>query len=355
MIFLKQNLIYVHSPPSKKNVILYSIKHTTMKQNIILLIILPILFIHCKKDNENSGNEPQCIIPAVVPFQPYSFPVWHPNSQIIGFNYTPLAGIGSNGNAPCNWYSYASKPDSTGFYIMNKNGTGLKRITNYNLFAPAWSPNGNWIAFSTPSSQLYKMRFDGINFDTTNIVQLTNGGGNFHPSWTANSDTIYYDSNNTLPTGTGFYTIWKMASFDGSNKQRIIDATLLGDVRFPHVGNDFKVYFVKFSQGKAEIFSMNKDGSNQIKYSNNGFDVEKPKYWQGKVFYEANQIGVVNALGSVGIKLTWPATTYDISINGEIVYSKMDYSITNYNKQIGTLWIMNADGSNNRQLTFNTF
>lgn len=55
------------------------------------------------------------------------------------------------------------------------------------------------------------------------------------------------------------------------------------------------------------------------------------------------------------IPLTKPCNTYDISVLGEIVYNKIDYDITKYNKQIGTLWIMNADGSNNRQLTFNNF
>jgi Tol biopolymer transport system component len=323
-------------------------------KNILILFFISstLLFATCKK-----GEVPNvdCILPAVVPFQPYSFPIWHPNGNIIGFNYTPLAGIGTNGTSPCIWYSYSSKPDSTGFYIMNKNGTGLRRITNFHLFAPAWSPNGNWIAFSKANSQLYKMPFDGINFDTANILQLTNGGGNFHPSWTANNDTIYFDSNNTLPTGSSFYTIWKMASNDGSGKQRIIDASLLGDIRFPSIASNLMVYYVRGFQGKGEIFSMNKDGSNQLLYSNNGFGVEKPKYWQGKVFYEANQIGVVNTFGSAGTKLTSPAVTYDISINGEIVYSRMDYSITTYNKQIGTLWIMNADGTNNHQLTFNNF
>ncbi len=199
------------------------------------------------------------------------------------------------------------------------------------------------------------MRYNAPNFDTANIIRLTNGGGNFSPSWTANSDTIYFDSNNTLPSGTNFYTIWKMASSDGSAKQRLIDATLLGDVRSPHVGSNTKIYFTQFVCGINQIFQMNPDGSGKIQYSNNGFDIKTPKYYQGKLFYEGNDLGVVNSFGGSGTKLAAPAITYDISTNGEIVYSKMYYSISEYRKQIGTLWIMNADGTNNHQLTFNNF
>jgi len=130
-----------------------------------------------------------------------------------------------------------------------------------------------------------------------------------------------------------------------------------GKTDFPNTGRepfvtDNKVYYIGLGQ---EIFSMNKDGTDQAQFSNNGFGAERPKYWQGKLFYEGNEIGVILAMGSKGIKLVSPAVTYDISTLGEIVYSKMYYDIMKYNKQIGTLWIMNADGSNNRQLTFNNF
>lgn len=162
--------------------------------NLTLFIIVAFIIstgLKCKKD---ADKEPQCAIPAIVPFQPYSDPVWHPNGQLIGFNYTPLAGVGINGTAPCIWYSYFPKSDSTGFYIMNKDGSGHKRITTYNIYAPAWSPDGNWIAFNL-GANIYKMRYSANGFDTNNLIQLTTIGANFFPSWSANSDTLYFDSN----------------------------------------------------------------------------------------------------------------------------------------------------------------
>jgi hypothetical protein len=309
-----------------------------MRSLFVLLIYFSVIVSCCKKN-----NPPGCTIPAIVPFQPYSDPVWHPNGQLIGFNHTPLVGIAPTGTAPCIWYFYFGRSDSTGFYLMNRNGTGFKRVTNFTLSAPSWSPDGNWIAFSL-GSNIYKMPFNGSTFDTTQIIQLTTSGGNFYPSWTGNSDTIFFDSN--VGTNGGGYYVWKMAS-DGSGKTGFPNTG-----REPFVGSDAKVYYLGLG---GEIYQMNIDGSNQIKYSNNGFASLRPRYWQGKVFYEGNQIGVVQTMGSVGIQLVTPAVTYDVSSLGEVVYSKMEYDITKYIKQIGTLWIMNADGSNKRQLTFNNF
>lgn len=307
-----------------------------------LIFILFSIGLSCRK------QPVECIIPAIVPFQPYSDPVWHPDGQLLGFNHTPLTSIGANGTDPCIWYSYAGNPDSTGFYIMNKNGTGLKRITNYKVYDPAWSPDGKWLAFME-DAQIYKMRFTGNVFDTANIIQLTSTGNNYYPSWTANGDTLYYDSN-TGTNGQGYY-VWKMSK-DGLGK---IGFPNTG--RQPFVGSNNLVYYWRGVLGQPEIFSMIKDGSNQKEVTFNGQSGNRnsPKFWNGNLFYNDNGSLRVIKSDKQDVKLIFPSVTYDVSINGEIVYSKMEYSITNYNKQIGTLWIMNSDGSNNRQLTFNNF
>lgn len=321
-----------------------------MRNLFIIAILFSILF-SCQRNHQE--NPVECIIPAVVPFQPYSYPVWHPNGNLLAFNYTPLANISANGCAPCIWYSHLGKADSVGFYIMNKDGTSFKRITNFNLLAPSWSPDGNWIAFSL-GSQLYKMRFTGNGFDTSNMIQLTTVGGNFYPSWTANSDSIYYDSNAPIAGATGSYTIWKMAN-DGAGKERVVDATTLGDVRFPFVASNSKLYHTRYVSGQPEIFAMNKDGSTlqQLTFNGKNGNRNMPKFFQGNLFYNDN--GTLQRINAIGTEtaFTSPSVTFNISSSGEIIYSKMDYSITTYNKQIGTLWIINTDGSNNRQLTFN--
>lgn len=321
---------------------------------LLFYIFIVLSFSNTSYKKVANSEEVGCILPAIVPFQPYADPIWHPQGQLLGFNYTPMASIVEFGKPPCTYFFYGAKPDSTGFYLMNKNGTGFRRITNYKLLAPAWSPDGNWLAFSK-GIHIYKMRYDGVNFDTANLIQLTTSGRNFFPCWSLNSDTIFYDSNRDAPAGTSFYSIWKMSA-DGVGHTRLTQSAGIGDTRQPHVAPDTKIYYTGYVDEKQQIFFMNADGSGKTQFSNIGpnRDVKNPKYYQGKVYYHGLEVGVVT-FGGISSTVISPADTYDISSSGEIVYSKIDYSITKFNKQLGTLWIINTDGSNNHQLTFNNF
>ncbi len=311
---------------------------------------LAILFYSCKKD----GNDtPFCVTPLVIPYQPYLNPVWHPNAVLLGFNYQPLSGVYKNGTEPCVWYMNSIKADSVGFYIMNKNGTGLKRVTNYMLGAPSWSPDGTSIAFSL-GPNIYKMPFNGSTFDTSQIVPLTNIGGNFYPSWTQNSDSIYFDSNNNAPLGTSFYSIWKMAS-NGSGKTRLTQSAGIGDTRQPFVGSDNKIYYVGYYLNQPEIFSMNKDGTSITQLTNNGSKGVRryPKYYSGKLFYWDARLYYSQPNLFVPQELTICNETYDISNNGSVVYIYSERNIPD--RRFGTLWTMNIDGTNKQQITFNNY
>jgi hypothetical protein len=333
-----------------------------MRQITLILSIVTLFFISCKKDesssstrNNDRGYYFQCPSDIKVIIQPFTFPVWHPNGQTLGFNYNKLDSIKkipSNGYCP-SYYNHKFTLDSIGFYIINRDGTGLKRITNYNIYAPAWSPDGNWLAFALDSN-IYKMRFTGAGFDTTNIIKLTTAGYNSDPSWTLNSDTIYFGSGNN--SSKRYFSIWKMAK-DGTNKTRLTQSMS----NYPFVGSDSKIYFTDLYE---RIYSMDKNGGNRILISELSTGTYSyPKYFLGKVFCQKgstesiNEICVIHNPSNINkglVKLVFPANTYDISINGEIVYSKAGSNIFQYDEQIGTLWIMNADGSNDRQLTFNT-
>lgn len=317
-----------------------------MRYYFLFVVVCAVSLFACRRDNQPQ-NPTECAIPAVVPFQPYSDPVWYPDGNLLGFNHTPLAEITSNGTAPCVWYSYQGKADSIGFYLMNKNGIGFKRATDFKLTAPSWSPDGNWIAFSL-GSNIYKMPFNGSTFDTARMVQLTNAGGNFYPSWTANSDSIYFDSN--VGSANGAYSVWKMAA-DGSGKMGFPNTG-----RQPFVGSDNRIYFLGV---QAELFAMDKNGANPTQLTFNGnangtlTTKSLPKYYHGKVFYQQNGLWFTSINSNNPQRLLTACQTYAISANGEIVYGMFDFG--KLDREWGTFWIMNADGTNKRQLTFNHY
>jgi Tol biopolymer transport system component len=88
--------------------------------------------------------------------------------------------------------TYIYEEDSVGFWLINADGTNQRKVLPYTLTTPAWSPDGDWIAFSQ-GAQIFKMPFDGNRFDITAIEQLTFEGRNFFPTWSPNGKLIAYN------------------------------------------------------------------------------------------------------------------------------------------------------------------
>ena len=90
-------------------------------------------------------------------------PVWSPDGKRIAF-------VRLN--------STASPRDRQAIFVMNADGTGIRRVTPWRLDAgdhPDWSPDGRWILFRSPvpdgfaGADLYRVRPDGKG-----LQQLTN-------------------------------------------------------------------------------------------------------------------------------------------------------------------------------------
>lgn len=101
---------------------------------------------------------------------------------------------------------------------------------------------------------------------------------------------------------------------------------------------------------------MNRDGSGSNQITNNSRNGNRgyPKYLHGNLVYNDN--GVLKIINNSNEKiLARPCITYDISRNGEVVYSKMSFDIKDSNNQNGALWIINLNGTQDIQLTSNNF
>lgn len=328
-----------------------------------LHILLTVLITVSSCDSE----PPNCINPSVVADPPYEDPIWHPSGNIIGFNHRPISKVilesGGNGCMPIP-VDFEYKEDSIGFWLINIDGTNKRRSLPYKLQTPVWSPDGGWIAF-VKNAQIFKMPFDGEAFDTTKIEQLTFEGRNFFPSWSYDGNWIAFDSDYDSQTGLKF--IWKMKQ-DGTSKTRLAFTPQQGETRAPSWGKDYSIlhlrYVTEVDNGSPEVYLMDSTGSRVARLTYNSNSEHGPKYSpEGKIIgfvstsinEEGTRLFTIDLQGNDIKKLASVAiNNFSWSPNGlKIVYQKDQGLLSNQSD--GTLWIMNFDGTNSKQLTFNSF
>jgi Tol biopolymer transport system component/photosystem II stability/assembly factor-like uncharacterized protein len=175
----------------------------------------------------------------IVASMPASSPDWSPDGSKITFS--GYDGSGSN------------------IYIVNADGTGLKRITdlasgNYN---PNWSPDGTRIAFSR-IGKIYTMNPDGSN--ATPVIAAVSTISEDDPDWSPDSRQIVFaGSNGSEPR---LYVV----GLDGTNLRRLtseearesgpawsLDGTRIAYLREGSFGN---------------VYVVNADGSGQKQITN---------------------------------------------------------------------------------------
>ncbi len=336
-----------------------------LKSKITLLFFVILIFFSLSCDNPVNVNSKPCggIDPLIVPAPPYDSPIWHPSGKFIGFNHTPLRRITYPYGEGCPGRQEFAF-DSAGFWLINPDGTNKRRIFPYRLQSPAWSPDGEWIAFSMSIGSdvhIFKMRFTGTTFDMTTLVQLTTVGRNFFPAWSPDGKWIAYDSNSESPNGMNF--IWLMRS-DGSEKRRITYEPSQGEIRMPHWspgGN--KIVHIRSLVGtfSSEIFIMDSNGTNPNRLTFNSATDCHPRYSPDGTkiaFWSDGNLWVMDATGSnlrqlttqgidatFGLPFSWSPDGKGIVYT---VYRSNDWTYAN-----GVLWIVNIETGMKRQLTFN--
>lgn len=144
--------------------------------------------------------------------------------------------------------------------VMNASGGAETVISTPTVwtFAPAFTPDGKIIFVDEYTGQVKLMNADGTGMKT--ITTPASGSHDAFPRVSADGKTVVFDREGDIYT----------QALDGSNLKQLTITGLNWDARF--VNN--KIVFVSWvlDAGNNELFSMNPDGSNLKRLTNNSVD-----------------------------------------------------------------------------------
>ena len=334
-----------------------------MKVRIGLIFSGILITLACRDQGNPIDGRPPCgyAIPSIICQAPYDSPVWYPTGQFIGFNHTPLIHVTFPYGRDCpgeQQFDY----DSTGFWLINADGSNIRRIFPYTLQTPAWSPDGRWIAFVL-GGQICRMRFDGTRFDTTTVERLTANGSNFFPDWSPNGEWIAY--NQSTCQGPNTCGVWMVSSEGGQtrfladygnypNWSPLGDKLLYWTVAVNHGGQTIGDSLWSFSvTTNATGFLAFVDGRNHdSRHARYSPDASKIAY------YSSNNLWLMDSIGVNQLQLTTQGV--DVSFGSPFSWSPDGNKIvyTSYRSQDwgygnGVLWILNIRTGEKNQLTIN--
>lgn len=236
-------------------------------------------------------------------------PSWSPDGQQIAFA--------------------SNRGNGADIYVRNVDGSGLRQLTNdqFDDRRPRWSPDGRKIAFESGKEGLlpgldFGARYSDIwvmDVDGSHVANITKTPGNseWWASWAPDGKTIAY-------TKLGSSTVIMLVNPDGTNSRQ------------------FHAIDPRFTD---DVAAWSPDGS-RIAYST--FDKQSPQFTELWFIFTAKVDGT-DLKQLVPGRARYPAWSPD---GTRVVYNRDGPNEFWARFGIVNVWVVNADGSNDRRLTF---
>jgi Tol biopolymer transport system component len=285
-------------------------------------------------------------------------PAWSPDGKRIAFSSDRVEG--ANGEV----------------FVMNADGGDQHQLTSGSVegeFGPVWSPDGKKIAFESHISWAggSRSRVHVMNADGSDEGRLTTGDSS-SPTWSPDGSKIALvverGDDDTSPSGDGIYVM----NADGSGQRRLTDPKLQ-NAGAPAWSPDGKKIAFESRNGpaRAAVYVMSADGSGQRRLTDPKLHGAGSPTWSpdgNRIAFlggDSNEIYVMNADGSRQRRLTrnpaddwspgWPPVW---SPDGtRIAFTRGDpRSLASCDMWVDCnvdIYVMNADGSDQRRLTSN--
>ena len=161
-------------------------------------------------------------------------------------------------------------------FVSNADGTGATiNLTNNVAYdvGPTWSPDGLKIAFaSRPAGggtfEIYVMNADGSGSPT----QVTFGGG-YEPAWSPNGQKLAFSR-----VQDGNWEIY-VGNADGTGTPvNLTNTVLIGELSPSWSWNGTRIVFSSSQGGKSDIYIMNADGTGVTRVARNSGNDQRPSW-----------------------------------------------------------------------------